>query len=105
MLTAQVLNTHTSQAFSLIQGLCRLARLLNAEGVRHPIDLHMQDLTLVAELHDHARLVTLLVEGHQLHAAAEYIQNRAGRQQGIQEVLLGEGVRPCKSAAQVMSWT
>lgn len=41
-----------------------LSGLVDDVGVRHPVDLDVQDLTLIPELHDNPRLVTFLVEGN-----------------------------------------
>ena len=52
---------------------------MDDKGVRHAVDLHMQDLAFVSELHDHTRRIGLLVKSNQFRAALEHIQDRAGR--------------------------
>ncbi len=55
-----------------------LLRLMDDKVVRHSVHLDVQDLSGISKLHNHARLIGLLVKGDQLHTALKHIQDPAG---------------------------
>lgn len=71
-------NMHASQVLSLVRGLCGLASAPDDTGMRHRVDLDVQDLSGISKLHNHSQLVGLLIEGDQLHATLKHIQYPAG---------------------------